>query len=238
MVIEVGMHVEIGLQSDRTRKKRTRGSVEQILSRNQDHPHGVLVKLEDGSVGRVVRSLDEPFQKENSDEKVPAFNSDTVLDLISQEESKTLEFKSSFSWCMKEKTKKKHLETVILKSVSSLANTDGGVLLIGVADNGDIVGLDGDYSLTQKKQNRDGFELRLSDKLIHAFTATVCNSLIDIQFHEMESSKEICSVSVKRSQKPLFVKGESGGNSNAYIRVGNSTRLLPSEELIDYFSNR
>ena len=45
--IEIGMKVEINPQSDRTRLLRVQGQVSEVLTKNQNHPHGVLVKLVD-----------------------------------------------------------------------------------------------------------------------------------------------------------------------------------------------
>ena len=51
--VKVGMAVEINPRSDRTRKLRVQGVIAEILTRAKDHPHGLLVKLENGEIGRV-----------------------------------------------------------------------------------------------------------------------------------------------------------------------------------------
>jgi predicted HTH transcriptional regulator len=57
-----------------------------------------------------------------------------------------LEFKSSLRWGVPEGGVNKTLEKVIVKTIAGFLNSkDGGTLLIGVADNGTILGLEGDY---------------------------------------------------------------------------------------------
>jgi type I restriction enzyme, R subunit len=66
-------------------------------------------------------------------------------ELIKRGESKTLEFKSTLRWSLKEDRRDdKGVTHAALKTVGAFLNTDGGDLLIGVADNGSIVGIEAD----------------------------------------------------------------------------------------------
>ena len=69
-----------------------------------------------------------------------------ILSLICKGESETLEFKSSLRWDMKNSKKDIKLEEVIIKTIAAFNNSEGGILLIGVGDDGSILGLDSDYS--------------------------------------------------------------------------------------------
>ena len=51
--IEVGMEVKVVQKQDQQSGKLTAGVVSRILTNSQTHPHGIKVKLEDGTVGRV-----------------------------------------------------------------------------------------------------------------------------------------------------------------------------------------
>ena len=62
--------------------------------------------------------------------------------LIAQGESADLEFKSSFRWDLRENKVNRALEGVILKTLAGYMNGQGGTLLIGVADDGNVVGLE------------------------------------------------------------------------------------------------
>jgi len=51
--ILVGSEVDIVTKADQGTGKLTRGVVKDILTSSQRHPHGIKVRLSDGSVGRV-----------------------------------------------------------------------------------------------------------------------------------------------------------------------------------------
>ena len=67
-----------------------------------------------------------------------------------------MELKSTARWDLREAKKNPDLEAVIRFTVAGFLNAHGGTLLIGVADDGSIVGLEPDYG-TFKKPNRDDF---------------------------------------------------------------------------------
>jgi len=69
-------------------------------------------------------------------------------------ESAALEFKSTFRWDLRENRINRSLETVVLKTLAGYMNAQGGTLLIGVADDGSIVGLEKDYSALKKPDSR------------------------------------------------------------------------------------
>jgi uncharacterized repeat protein (TIGR03833 family) len=48
-----GALVKIELKKDQGTGKLTEGKVKEILTASSFHPHGIKVRLEDGSVGRV-----------------------------------------------------------------------------------------------------------------------------------------------------------------------------------------
>ncbi|MDD5191077.1 MAG: YwbE family protein [Dehalococcoidales bacterium] len=51
--IKPGMRVNIVLKADQRSGKLTPGVVQQVLTKNPAHPHGIKVRLVDGQVGRV-----------------------------------------------------------------------------------------------------------------------------------------------------------------------------------------
>ncbi|MCY8507238.1 YwbE family protein [Bacillus atrophaeus] len=55
--ISKGLEVDIVLKADQRTGKLTRGVVKDILTKSSFHPHGIKVRLEDGSVGRVQHIL-------------------------------------------------------------------------------------------------------------------------------------------------------------------------------------
>ena len=53
--IKIGIHVSIVLKQDQRSGNLTEGVVANILTKSPNHPHGIKVRLEDGSVGRVKK---------------------------------------------------------------------------------------------------------------------------------------------------------------------------------------
>ena len=51
--IHPGLEVDIVLKQDQRTGKLTHGVVKDILTKSSFHPHGIKVRLTDGSVGRV-----------------------------------------------------------------------------------------------------------------------------------------------------------------------------------------
>ena len=152
-----------------------------------------------------------------------------ILSLIEQGESAELEFKSTARWDLREGKKSPDLEAVIRLTVAGFLNSHGGTLLIGVGDDGSIVGLGPDYG-TFKKQNRDGFELFLTELLLGALGKDLATSF-RITFHEVDG-KDVCRVTVAAGPRPVFLK--EGNDEVFYLRAGNSTRRLSTREAVQY----
>jgi uncharacterized repeat protein (TIGR03833 family) len=55
--IKPGIQVNIVLKQDQSSGKLTNGVVKDILTNAAKHPHGIKVRLTDGSVGRVKEIL-------------------------------------------------------------------------------------------------------------------------------------------------------------------------------------
>ncbi|MDD1667688.1 MAG: YwbE family protein [Methanomicrobiales archaeon] len=52
--IKVGSTVDVVRKQDQRTGKKTRGIVAEILTNSATHPHGIKVRLKDGTVGRVA----------------------------------------------------------------------------------------------------------------------------------------------------------------------------------------
>lgn len=55
--ISKGLQVDIVLKADQKTGKLTRGTVKDILTKSNFHPHGIKVRLEDGRIGRVQQII-------------------------------------------------------------------------------------------------------------------------------------------------------------------------------------
>jgi len=80
----------------------------------------------------------------------------SLEDLIAAGESATIEYKSTLRWDVQQNRVNKDLQKVIAKTVAGLLNSEGGTLLIGVADDGDIYGIEADIR-SLGRLDMDGF---------------------------------------------------------------------------------
>ena len=158
-----------------------------------------------------------------------------IMAMIAGGESSEVEFKSSARWDFRENRINKELERVIVKTVAAFLNSErGGTLLIGVDDDGLVVGLKHDYKTLAKRPNKDGYETYLTTLLLEAFGKD-CSPLIIITFSKV-GDDEVCQVDVKPSPRPQFVKDDKG--EHLFIRTGNSTRPLSTREAVEYCRRR
>jgi Alw26I/Eco31I/Esp3I family type II restriction m6 adenine DNA methyltransferase len=146
-----------------------------------------------------------------------------ILDLIAKGESAQLEFKSTARWDLKENKKNPVMEEVILKTVAAFLNSDGGTLLIGVDDDGNILGLQNDYQAFTKKPNRDGYELWLTNDLLLKEMGKEFAPFIHISFHIIDN-QEICKVAVERAPEPAYVTIRTkNGQPNSVFSFAQAT---------------
>jgi hypothetical protein len=158
---------------------------------------------------------------------------DDVRGTIAGGESATLEFKSTFRWDLREGHINRSLETVVMKTLAGYMNSRGGTLLMGVADDGAIVGLDSDYSAL-KKPGRDGFEQLLMTSVASKLGADACQSVQTV-FHSVEG-RDVCRVIVSPTHRPVYLR--DGETPKLYVRTGVSTRELNVQEAINYTTTR
>jgi hypothetical protein len=102
--------------------------------------------------------------------------------VIRDGESDRVEFKSSARWDHRERKPNKALEGVIAKTVAGFLNAQGGTLVIGVDDEGKVLGLDADFRTLSKRPDRDGYQQFLVSLLSTAFGKDVAAGL-SISFH-------------------------------------------------------
>lgn len=153
-------------------------------------------------------------------------------DLVKFHEHDQLEFKPSFVTNPNIKNSARNLEFENIKTIAGFLNAVGGILLIGVTDKGDICGLSNDYKLLNGKQNKDGFQLMLNQKIKEKIGIKAI-SLIKIYIEEI-NQKEFCIITVQKSPHPIFIKRKSNQPSTFFVRFGNSTISLDVEQYDEY----
>jgi hypothetical protein len=157
-----------------------------------------------------------------------------LASIIQQGEGSHLEFKSSLRWDMVESRVNRSLEGVVLKTLAGFLNSHiGGTLLIGVADDGEIIGLEKDYQ-TLKKPNQDGFEQTLMTSIATNLGTDLCQ-FVHVLFHVIDD-KEVCRLIVSPAPRPVFI--DQGNAPKFFVRTGGGTRDLNIQEALDYVHSR
>ncbi|GGF07014.1 ATP-binding protein [Stappia taiwanensis] len=162
-----------------------------------------------------------------------AAHGEQIPEFISGGETAEVEFKSTMRWDLKERNINKGLETVIAKTIAGFFNAHGGRLLIGVADDGTVLGLEADYA-TLRHPNRDGFERTINDIVTRFLGGDLCPA-IQTTFTVIDG-KDVCMVLVQPAPRAVYLS--EGGKLHFYVRSGNSTRKLDLREAMDYARTR
>lgn len=116
-----------------------------------------------------------------------------VIDLIKQGEHQTLDFKHSINDSKK-----------IARSLVAFANTDGGILLIGVKDNGSIVGVNSEEEYY----------------MIEAAAQMYCNPEVHFDVTKWTiNGKTVLEISVKPSKKRPHKAPDKNGVYKAFVRL-------------------
>jgi len=156
---------------------------------------------------------------------------ENIAELIKKEESNNLEFKSTYTWNIKENKVDKDLRFNVLKTVAGFMNSNGGTLIIGVDDNHQVVGMDFDFK-SNLKGNKDGFILNFREYLESCIGINNYNRYIDLSFESIDK-KEVCVIKVEKNEYYIYLK--KNNKKVLYVRLGNRTKPLDDpEEIMEY----
>lgn len=160
-------------------------------------------------------------------------------ELIKLGENNHLELKSSFRYDLKEQKVNKELEYVIAKSIAAFSNAKGGTLIIGVDDDGNILGLENDIN-TLKRKNIDFFENFLRTFLNKTFSISFVTNNLQIKFPVVDQ-KVICRIDVASGNSPVFVEVVKNNTKSErfYVRSGNTSMEMKTlSEINRYIQER
>lgn len=179
-----------------------------------------------------IAQKSEVFEKSKVREiqgKFTVRQDDNGVTFVIERESPILEFKETLEYDIKEKKKNSELIKSSLKTIAAFLNTDGGTLLIGVADNGEVKGLEKDFNFN--KGDQDSFEQKLRNLISSRFNPRPFGS-VQIEFKGLQGHT-VCQINVKqKSEAILFDK-------DYYIRDGNCTRKLETaQDIVNWFNQK
>ena len=159
-----------------------------------------------------------------------------VEELLRAGESDRVEFKQTARHNVHTGDRDPKIEFAVTKTVAGFLNSSGGTLLIGVSDNAEPVGLDADLQ-HMKQPDLDRYQLWLTDMLESALGSSVLAS-VTVAFPRCGPHR-VARIDVRPHSRAVFAN-PSGGQRSAdfYVRTGNSTRLLLTDEAMAYAAAR
>ena len=139
-----------------------------------------------------------------------------------------LEYKSTLRWDIKEGTKASYIEDAVVKTIAGFANSKyGGTLLVGVADDGTIHGLEDDYNTFSKRGERGDHDLWLAHltnllRRLGDYAAT----LVECDFFTINGG-DIARIHVTPSEHPVY--DTKGDQQLFYWRYQERTSVVSNE---------
>ena len=157
------------------------------------------------------------------------FLSIKLSQIIKNGENNNVEFKSSLRWDHEKNEKNRNLEIAIIKTICAFLNTSGGILLIGIDDNGKVMGLENDYQLMKRKDG-DGF-IQYLIQILNNMLGKQNNRFVSASIRKVEN-REVCMINVEKSPYPIFIKYDN--NEEFYIRASSTSQPLNVKESYEY----
>lgn len=155
--------------------------------------------------------------------------SDEIYQLLRLGESETLEFKSTMRKNLKTGKNGKEIEIAWLKGLVGFMNTNGGILLIGVDDDANILGVEAD-----EFDNEDKILLHFKNLLSQHIGLEYSNN-INLIINQIEG-KTILVIECERAERPAFLFNKN--SEEFYIRSGPASVKLSVSKVLKYVSNR
>jgi len=154
-------------------------------------------------------------------------------DLIKGGRSITLEFAATLRWNLKEDRQDEEATRSVLRTIAAFLNSAGGDLLIGVAEDGSVVGIERD-----RFESDDGFLCRLMDAVRDELGESAATR-VDPKMQVVQG-RTVCVVTCQRSLEPALLTRRSSGAaaSEFHIRIASGTRLLSDERAREYVRKR
>ncbi len=189
----------------------------------------VIVALAIGLAAILVRKYSAQLRelpKRGIDDRDPQAD---IRALIARGENSHLEFKSTMRMNLHTGKAGREIELAWLKSVAAFLNTEGGVLLLGVNDDGEFLGLEAD-AFTNDDKCRLHFK-----NLINSHLGVEYARFLRFELYRIED-KTIAAVECEPTDRPAFLHHK--GTESFLIRNGPSSMELPISKALTYIYGR
>ena len=190
-------------------------------------------------IAQVVRAAFESLRGGQLPEEEEALQTPTSFpewsaeDLLAQMENERVEFKSSAYFSYRPDTTEKVVTESVLKTIAGFLNSSGGTLAIGIADDGEPLGIQPD--LDKKNMDEDRYISSLTTAIGRSL-GSLASTMAKIQLEDVNDTR-VALVHVVPAPEPIYAKVSKGDNV-FYARVNNSTRILEGPDLVGYVKQR
>jgi hypothetical protein len=158
---------------------------------------------------------------------------DELTALLTQDEGSKLEFKSTLRYDLEASRVNKDLTKVVAKSVAGFLNSDGGTLLIGIANDRSVLGIEHDLR-TLSEATHDRFEQTVRNA-VAKYLGPEVSPRLTISFVPI-GGKTIARIYCVTHPSPVFLR--DGEKQHFYVRDGNRTVPLDVKSTHDYVSDK
>jgi ATP-dependent Lon protease len=185
------------------------------------YPQHYYKTAQDASI-RKQGEMELPEPRKEAEKGQPVL---TVEQLIQQGENNRLEFKSTLRWNIHAQKDDPVIEQAVLKTVAAFLNSEGGTLLVGVDDDGNVIGIELDHF-----PNEDKYSLHFANLVNNKFGKQFID-YINWGLSEVQGQK-VFRIDCRRSPAPVFLK--LGDRDELFVRSGPSTVPLSAREVLEY----
>ena len=151
-------------------------------------------------------------------------------ELIQGGETEFVEFKSSLRWNSKTQSSDRLLEQQIIGTIAAFLNLKSGTLLVGVRDDGKVIGVG-----HERFENQDKMLLHLTE-VIKQRISSLHMKFIRYEF-EIICDQPILRIDVEAGSVPAYTR-EGKSTESFYVRTGPATTNLKVSKIYDYIRTR
>ena len=152
-------------------------------------------------------------------------DTDKIKEIIMKHETSNVEFKETLIWDTKKNQVNTQLTYVIARAIAGfLNNRNGGMLLIGVSDRGEIIGIKNDLQKSHLRHpNKDGFRIKIQEIITNYLSSNIISQYISIDFEEIDG-EDVCILTINKGPEPTYLKNNN--ELEFFIRRDNLTQKL------------
>jgi hypothetical protein len=156
-----------------------------------------------------------------------------IMALIAGGESSDVEFKERTLSSTQGNSKEPNASFSVLRTVAGFMNSrKGGILLIGVCDDGKPRGVESEYPIVDKgKSNRDGYLLYLNNVLRMRLSIENPFRFYSVELRTVQK-RDVCVIKIAPATAPVYL------DKHLFVRSGNQTIEMLGPDLVNYVNTR